>query len=636
MFQSIQRFINWLYSDEQQHKSDLPTSVALSAPEGFVLPATRAELEHDEIIQDKLRVLKRSGLALPFEVWPEFVVDTVVNYAMWCQDIPASESYHHTGKRGLLLHSLDVAIYAMRLRRNAILPPNTPPEEVIHREIVWVYGVFLCALLHDSGKINDLDIELHQEGGEGERWSPVMGAITRPYRCRYHKARQYSTHQYMGHTLLTQLLSSDAMLAISSDKALFHTMVEYLSGHKNPDNVIEQIVTQADAASVAQDLGADKEGINLAAEQARGATVSLAGQLKLTLSHLLQSATIPLNKKGAEGFVEGELLYLMSKPIADRLRSTLLERGITSVPSDNSRLFNELQQHQLIRPNADDLAIWKCEVLLSEFDWRQTFTFICVHWPTFAPEAELESLVGHILPVKGDAEGEATSAQPQSVVSENEDAPMTATTHLEAPLNNDAISDDLMAFMQPAMVQVTSQTEQEDEDPEAIPPAAIEQAAPMDEVETALEALNADPVSTPEFSEPHALLQKIDLRETHGEDLGRAFYEWLDSVLKGGVHPVNRQDALFHRLEQGLFVVSPGAFRTFIDERCQYAKANSYSEVQQGLQPLKRHIVTKEARNVHKARIQDSTRTLNGFLFPLTEEWETRYAVNPLVMLEGV
>ncbi|WP_213882587.1 TraI domain-containing protein, partial [Vibrio crassostreae] len=103
MFQSIKRFIDWLYEDEQHNQSDVPPSDALSAPEGFVLPASRAELEHDEIIQDKLRVLKRSGLALPFEVWPEFVVDTVVNYAMWCQDIPASESYHHTGKRGLLL-----------------------------------------------------------------------------------------------------------------------------------------------------------------------------------------------------------------------------------------------------------------------------------------------------------------------------------------------------------------------------------------------------------------------------------------------------------------------------------------------------------------------------------------------------
>ncbi|WP_373421113.1 hypothetical protein, partial [Vibrio jasicida] len=52
--------------------------------------------------------------------------------------------------------------------------------------------------------------------------------------------------------------------------------MESLSGHNNPDNVIEQIVTQADAASVAQDLGADKAGINLAAEKARGATLTLA------------------------------------------------------------------------------------------------------------------------------------------------------------------------------------------------------------------------------------------------------------------------------------------------------------------------------------------------------------------------
>ncbi|WP_170964675.1 hypothetical protein, partial [Vibrio sp. F13] len=78
------------------------------------------------------------------------------------------------------------------------------------------------------------------------------------------------------------------------------------------------------------------------------------------------------------------------------------------------------------------------------------------------------------LPVKGEAEGEATTAQPQSIVSENEDAAMTGTTHIETSLNNDAISDDLMAFMQPAMTQTTSPIEQEDEDPEAIPPTAIE------------------------------------------------------------------------------------------------------------------------------------------------------------------
>lgn len=628
MFQSLQRFIAWLY--DEPHIASSSPSAARGAPEGFVLPATRAELENDAIILDKLRVLKRSGLALPFEVWQAFVVDTVINYALWCQDLPASQNYHHTGKRGLLLHSLDVAIYAMRLRRNAILPPNTPPEDVIHREIVWVYGVFLCALLHDSGKIMDVDIELHQGEGGIVRWTPVMGPITLPYRAKYHPARQYSTHQYTGHTLLSQLLSADAMLAISSDKALYHTMMESLSGHSNPDNVIEQIVTQADAASVAQDLGADKAGINLAAEKARGATLTLAGLLKLTLSHLLQSGALPLNKKGAEGFVEGEWLYLMSKPIAERLRTALLERGITAVPSDNSRLFNELQQHQLIRPNADDMAIWKCEVLLSEFDWRQTFTFVCVHWPTFAPEANFDSLVGHILPVQdGESAQPEPNAEPQITnptgasadepsQEQSDRLPSAETLPPASP-----ISDDLMAFMAPLAAPVTETVE------EAADATSLDETSmpASDAVDTALEALT---------QAPHILLQQIDLRETRGEALGMAFYDWVEAVLNGGVHPVNRQGALFHRVEQGLFVVSPGAFRTFISERCQYGKPNSYSEVQQGLQPLGRHIVAASGRNVHKARIKDSSQSLNGFLFPLTPEWETRYALNPHVMLEDV
>ncbi|HHY0517236.1 TPA: MobH family relaxase [Vibrio parahaemolyticus] len=651
MFARLNRFIHWLNDSEPDNMSS--SSDTRCVPEGFVMPDTRANIEHDEIIKDKLRVLKRSGLALPFEVWPEFVVDTVVNYAQWCQALPASESYHHTGKRGLLLHSLDVAIYAMRLRRNFILPPNTPPEEVIHREIVWVYGVFLCALLHDSGKINDFEIELYQENGNPLAWSPVSGPITTPYRFRYHKARQYATHQYTGHTLLPQLLCHDAMLAISHDKALYHAMVEYLSGNASPDNVMAQIITQADAASVAQDLGADKAGINLAAEKARGAQTSLAGQLRLTLTHLLTSDTIPLNKKGAEGFVDGESLYLMCKPIADRLRSTLLERGITAVPSDNSRLFNELQQHHIIRPNADDMAVWKCDVWLSEFDWRQTFTFVCVHWPSLVPEAKFDSIQGSITPVDGEASPDDVAAEPVTDVASvaRDDSTFSLpSSSLEASTQeatlpvNDAVSDDLMAFMtQISAPEEASQepvlepmVEAEDEPEVRLPTLSDPSMDVEDEANASSSDSDIDDALARTIDDAHPLLRQIDLRDTHGQALGQAFYDWMDAVLKGGVHPVNGKGALFHRVEQGLFVVSPGAFRTFIDERCQYAKTNSYSEVQQGLQPLGLHLVSSNGRNVHKALIKDSTSTLNGFLFPLSTEWEMRYAVNPYVVVEGV
>lgn len=599
----------------------------------------REMLLHDEIIQDKLRVLKRSGLALPYEVWEEFVVDTVVNFALWCQALPASESYHHVGQRGLLLHSLDVAIYAMRLRRNFIMPPNTPPEDVIHREIVWVYGVFVCALLHDSGKINDFDIELSQEGGEVQAWTPVMGPIHLPYRFRYHKGRQYSTHQYMGHTLLTALLGENPMLAISHDKALFHTMMAYLSGHATEDNVIAQIVTQADAVSVAQDLGADKEGINLAVEKARSAPMSLAGQLRLTLAHLLENEQLLLNKKGAEGFVDGELLYLMSKPIAERLRTALLERGITSVPSDNSRLFNELQQHNIIRPNADDMAVWKCDVVLSEFDWHQTFTFICVHWPSIVPEAGFDSLVGTITPVQHEEGADEKTTEDAPLASNALPASDAEMIETETILHdNDAVfsepqgdvEDELMAFMTQAVAAPMDAMSADVAELETAELVNQDESKVEPEIQETLPPALAESIP----SDNHILLRQIDLREVQGSALGQAFYDWLDAVLKGGVYPVNRENAMFHRVEQGMFVVSPSAFRTFINERCQYGHPNSYGEVQQGLQPLGLHIKNGQGRNVHKALISDSTSTLNGFLFPVDDAWAERYAINPHVTLE--
>ena len=203
MLNKVKNFYAWLNEPDELK----PAAAALSAPiknkaklsprenvapEGFLLPVSMDELRIDAVIVDKLRVLKRSGLALPHEVWDEFVVDTVVAFGSWVQTLPASEDDHHTWSRGLLEHSLDVAIYAMRIRRNYILPPNTPPEEVIHREYIWVYGVFICALLHDSGKLFDFHIELQGD----DRWTVAhgpLGELTLPHRFKHVQGRSEAT-----------------------------------------------------------------------------------------------------------------------------------------------------------------------------------------------------------------------------------------------------------------------------------------------------------------------------------------------------------------------------------------------------------------------------------------------------------
>ncbi|EGU42037.1 hypothetical protein VII00023_01770, partial [Vibrio ichthyoenteri ATCC 700023] len=72
----------------------------------------------------------------------------------------------------------------------------------------------------------------------------------------------------------------------------------------------------------------------------------------------------------------------------------------------------------------------------------------------------------------------------------------------------------------------------------------------------------------------------------------------------------------------------------FVTERCQFAQANTYSQVQQGLQPLGKHRLRADGRSVHKALIKESDKSLNGFLFAVQPEWADLYPINPHVYLE--
>lgn len=162
----IIKFFKWLYSDDETADNTVKAK-----------PATEKTN-----IDKALSTLKRSGLALPYEVWPEYVVHVVHKFDKRFPD-----------KTAQLLNS---AVYAVRVRRNYILPPNTPSEEVIHREIVWVYGVFVALVLH---------------------------------------------YAEMSILQMSQLFGENPQLAITSDKALCET-IEAAVKDLESDNVIAEIL----------------------------------------------------------------------------------------------------------------------------------------------------------------------------------------------------------------------------------------------------------------------------------------------------------------------------------------------------------------------------------------------------------
>ncbi|WP_390241125.1 hypothetical protein [Vibrio sp. R78045] len=230
MMGKLTRFIEWLYSDEESSKTRNDT--AKNKPGSDELPQS---------IKDAIRVLKRSGLALPFEVWEEFVVDVVRDFYK-----------KHPEKTGALLMT---ATYAVRIRRNFLLPPACEPEDRVHREIVWVYGVFVTLVLHYAG---------------------------------------------LSFLQLSQLFSEEPQKAITADKDLCSIIDETLK-NLNSDNVFADIVRQALAAQAANVEGATKEEINAAAEAARFQAQDCAHD------EVINAAKAPVSDSKAEFYLDGEL-----------------------------------------------------------------------------------------------------------------------------------------------------------------------------------------------------------------------------------------------------------------------------------------------------------------------------------------
>lgn len=78
----------------------------------------------------------------------------IIDHAINCYGpLPGSQADHHSGKNGLIIHSLDLALRALRS-----IPGETEPGEAMkgsnraHHELGYYVVILLIALLHDVGK----------------------------------------------------------------------------------------------------------------------------------------------------------------------------------------------------------------------------------------------------------------------------------------------------------------------------------------------------------------------------------------------------------------------------------------------------------------------------------------------------
>lgn len=582
-----------------------PAPAAAAAPKGLLRPEPPATLLATPRRQKLLEhIWQRTSLSRA--QFAKLYRAPIERYAALVQQFPASENHHHAYPGGMLDHGLEIVAYALKLRQSRLLPVGSPPEVQAAQAEAWTAATAYAALLHDIGKIAvDLDVEF----ADGEHWHPWHGPLTRHYRFRYRKDRSYRLHEAAAGLLYTQILDRNIMDWLSGFPELWSALLYVLAGHKEQADVLGELVTQADQASVAQELGGNPQKALLAPKQA------LQRKLLDGLRYLVRNELKLNQPQASDGWLTHDTLWLVSKTVADKLRAHLLGQGIEGIPESNPTLFDVLQEHGIAQATADGKAIWKATVNGTN-GWTHSFTFL-----KLAPAAIWE-IDDRPIPFGGVVTIDSDNTTPH------------VGTSASTSANTPATSSSTGTTMSP------------------VDPASITARAPSDAVDALLDLLGSSPSHTPE---PRDMPQMADTvvagqpapapvlpnatplshpdAASPAEPSGEHFIAWLRDGIATHRLVINDAKALVHTVAGTAYLVSPGIFQRYAQEHpnvTRLAKQEQQSDwewVQKRFEKLRLHLKQDNGLNIWTCEVAGprKSRRIHGYLlryeaalFPVT------------------
>ncbi|MCL4760154.1 MAG: DNA-binding domain-containing protein, partial [Rhodocyclaceae bacterium] len=370
-----------------------------------------------------------------------------------------------------------------------------------------------------------------------------------------------------------------------------------------------ELVVQADQASVAHELGGDPAKAMAAPKHA------LQRKLLDGLRFLLREEFKLNQPQASDGWLTQDALWLVSKTVSDKLRAHLLSQGIDGIPSNNTAVFNVLQDHGIVQPTADGKAIWKATVT-SDNGWSHSFTFLrlapALIWDTgerpgpFAGTVRIE-------------EGEASpEAGPSPAVTAAVDAAPVAVAPDIIPADPFSGLLEMLGDPPTSLARPSPDTSADAEPPAPPPPAAA--AAPADIASIA-----------PEMMVPSTI-----------EPSGEHFVAWL----RHGIHTrkliINDVKALVHTVADTAYLVSPGVFQRYAQEhpavakRAKEAGLTDWQWVQKRFERLQLHRKQPSGLNIWTCEVTGprKSRRLHGYLLTTPDVlFENTSANNPYLHL---
>lgn len=586
-----------------------------------------------------------AGLDTP--VFDLIIKKPVYDFAELVQLAPASESHHHAGPGGLLMHTLDVITLALKKRRGYQLPIAGSLSEISTQRHLWTYAVFVGCLLHDIGKLSaNTRLVLVNKDGSEKHWTPHSGAMSqfknlKGYRIEFKK----TPYQYHAHLALTHwdLVPKEARTWLIEASNIMAELTAWLWGDKFESGTIGEIVEFADRESTARNLQLPND------TRFSNQIPAIERYLKI-IRQWIQEGAIKINTNGGMGWVdEYGHLYLVCRSLAEKLIQECNTQGLKNLPQDPVRVYDILQEHGYALSMEDGKAIWPIRVKTTAFEHK----FTCLKFEArklTLPSRPLRALEGEISlvglepePAEGIAAAKEVAQQTEAINNTQDSAAPTedAAKHKETETtaggnqNNETAADtaDTEAIIDdmPSDAEIMAAIAASDVALDTVP---IHIRDTVEEVQEAAAELLASVENTPEtattktpeagaVAENVGLVRNLDLE---APDTAQKFLVWLQRGLLEKTILINNPTAEIHIVEEGVLLIAPAIFKTFL--RLHNLPEEKHKNLSKRFGNLRKHIRNGDM-NIHPYWVSSSNRAskINGWLVPFNVIYEHDYPV---------
>lgn len=333
------------------------------------------------------------------EYFQEYYMPVIEAVAVRCQSAPASEYNHHSYEYGLIEHTLEATVYALRSSYQYNYFPDRDEEKIQVLTPIYTYITFVSTMLHDSGKaLTDIQFKTLNDG-DWKIWSSIYQQIPTEEMCVEYKIERRkdatgngyhkNTHELIGPLILIESVPSKALKWIAEysykySPLIFTHLIHAVSGDLDNADAIGKNVHAGDTTSAEEYMANNVSAFNK--------NMDHFGDLKeipiheafvktlRTLIHDHETYKIIINKRHCSkiSHVEryGNMVFFASKFIAELTSKEMTKQGI-NVPSEK-KMYQILSDNGVTFKTPSGDSLWWCDFYINEDANPRDLTYLAI------------------------------------------------------------------------------------------------------------------------------------------------------------------------------------------------------------------------------------------------------------------